>query len=160
VRLVIADTGPINYLILIGHVNILPELFERIVLPSAVREELAHPKAPSMVQQWMASPPSWIEIRNTTYRHDPELITLDAGEEDAIALAQELRADLLLMDDREGVEVARRKGFRVVGTLTVLAVAAQRGLVNLADAFGRLRGTNFRYQQSLMEQLLKEIAEG
>lgn len=60
---------------------------------------------------------------------------LDPGEKHAIALALELHADLLLMDDRDGVEIARRKGFRVAGTLIVLAMAAQHGLLNLMEAF-------------------------
>jgi predicted nucleic acid-binding protein len=58
VQLVIADTGPINYLILIDHIDILAALFERVVLPSAVRDELARSKAPPLVQNWIADPPS------------------------------------------------------------------------------------------------------
>ena len=53
------------------------------------------------------------------------------GEEDAIALAVELHADLILMDDRDGVAVARSKGFRVAGTLGILALAASHKLLNL-----------------------------
>jgi predicted nucleic acid-binding protein len=64
---------------------------------------------------------------------------LDAGEEDAIAPAVELHADLILMDDRDGVLVARSKGFRVAGTLGVLSMAAEHG-----------------YQQEVMDQLLAE----
>lgn len=157
-RLVIADTGPINYLILIGHIDILPKLFEKVLLPVTVRDELMRPKAPSLVQQWIAAPPPWIDIRQSAHAHDPEMDKLDAGEEDAIALAIELHAELLLMDDRDGVDVARRKGFRVAGTLAVLAMAAQHGLLNLAEAFERIKRTNFHYQQALMDQLLEEIA--
>jgi predicted nucleic acid-binding protein len=91
--------------------------------------------------------------------HDPALDKLDAGEEDAIALAVELRADLLLMDDREGVIVARRMGFKVAGTLTILAMAAQHRLLNLADAFDRIKRTNFHYQQELMDQFINEISD-
>ena len=47
-RLVIADTSPINYLLLIGHIDILPRLFERVIVPQIVRDELAHPKAPAV----------------------------------------------------------------------------------------------------------------
>lgn len=154
-RLVIADTGPINYLILIDHVDILPKLFEKVVLPAVVRDELARPKAPAAVQSWIATPPAWIEIRQSVHAHDPEMDELDAGEEDAIALAIELHADLLLMDDREGVMVAQRKGFRVAGTLAVLAMGSRHGLLNLAEAFDRLKRTNFHYQQDLMDQLLR-----
>ena len=158
-QLVIADTGPINYLILIDHVDILPALFERVVLPSAVRDELARSKAPPVVQKWIAEPPSWVDVRPVVQVHDPALDKLDAGEEDAIALAIELHADLPMMDDREGVIVARRKGFRVAGTLTVLAMAAHHQLLNLADAFDRIKLTNFHYQQELIDQFLREISD-
>jgi predicted nucleic acid-binding protein len=58
------------------------------------------------------------------------------------------------MDDREGARVARGKGFRVIGTLRVLDLGARRGLLDLADAFERIKGTNFRYRQELMDELL------
>ena len=69
-----------------------------------------------------------------------------------------LHADLLLMDDREGVIAARSKGLTVTGTLGVLGLAAQHDLLNLAEAFGRLKGTNFHYRQETMDQLLGEIS--
>ncbi len=81
---------------------------------------------------------------------------LDAGEEAAIVLAVELHADLLLMDDEEGVSAARRKGLEVIGTLGVLSRAGQRGLLNLADVFDRVKRTNFRFKQGIMDQFLAE----
>jgi predicted nucleic acid-binding protein len=62
VKLVIADTGPINYVILIGRIELLPRIFERIVLPAAVQAELSNPVAPPTVQRWIAAPPGWLEI--------------------------------------------------------------------------------------------------
>jgi predicted nucleic acid-binding protein len=157
VQLVIADTGPSNYIILIGHADILPSLFHRVVLPAAVCDELKNPKTPSLVQQWIASPPPWVEAHQATHVHDPEAATLDEGEEAAIALAVELHADLILMDDREGVHVARSKGFRVTGTLGILAQAAQHRLLNLSEAFDRLKQTSFHYQQELLDEFLEQI---
>lgn len=84
---------------------------------------------------------------------------LDEGETAAIALAISLDADLLLMDDREGVIVARSKGLRVTGTLEVLDLAAQRGLVNFAQAVDRLRQTTFRIPEALLDSLLKKHAQ-
>jgi len=155
-QLVIADTSPINYLILIGYVNILPALFQKVILPAAVQDELKNRKAPPLVKQWIANPPPWAQVRTAAHTFDPAMETLDAGEEEAIALAVELRADMILMDDREGVLIARSKGFRVAGTLGILAMAAAHGLLNLAEAFDRIKRTNFRYQQELMDQFLKE----
>jgi predicted nucleic acid-binding protein len=158
VRLVIADTSPINYLILIEHIDILPSLFDKVILPAVVRDELAHAKAPVAVRNWIADPPAWVDVRKTSSAHayDASLAKLDAGEEDAIALAIEIHADLLLMDDEDGVIAARRKGLEVIGTLGILSRAAQRRLLNLADAFGRVKRTNFRYRQEIMDQFLDE----
>ncbi len=153
-QLVIADTGPINYLILIGHIDVLPSLFHKIILPTAVRAELDD--APPSVKDWITAPPSWVEIRHTHHVYDLAAERLDADEEAAIALAIELHADLLLMDDRDGVKAARRKGIDVTGTLGLLSIAANAGLLDLADAFDRIKRTNFRYRQEIMDALLAE----
>ena len=159
-QLVIADTGPINYLILIGRIDLLPALFETVILPAVVRDELKHRKAPPAVQQWIASPPSWAEVRQSASVHDASMEALDAGEEDAIALAVEIHADLILMDDREGVLIARSKGFRVTGTLGILSMAAGRGLVDLAEAFDLIKQTTFHCDQEIMDQLLTDASGG
>lgn len=153
--LVIADTGPLNYLILIGHVNVLPILFQKIIVPSSVRDELT--AAPLPVRNWVAKPPEWLHITQSIHVYDAALDNLDEGERDAIALAVELHADLLLMDDREGVFAARSPGIEVTGTLGVLARAAKRNLLDLEEAFGRLKETNFRYRQETMNTLLQEL---
>lgn len=155
-QLVIADTGPVNYLVLIGHIDVLPILFQKIILPSSVRDELT--AAPLQVKNWIAKPPEWIDIRQSIHTHDPTLENLDEGERDAIALAVKLHAELLLMDDREGVVAAHRKGIEVTGTLGVLARAAKRNLLNLSQAYDRLKQTNFRYRQETMDLLLNELS--
>jgi predicted nucleic acid-binding protein len=161
VRLVIADTGPINYLVLIGNIDLLPILFEKVILPSAVQAELTDPDAPLSVRNWIADPPAWLDIHETPgsqFDHG-SVEGLDEGETAAIALAISLGADLLLMDDRKGVMVARGKGLRVTGTLGVLDIAAQRGLVNFAQAVNRLRRTTFRIPEALLDSLMKKHAQ-
>ena len=102
-QLVVADTGPINYLLLIEQIEILPALFGKVILPSVVRDEMARPKAPLMVRSWIANTPLWVEVRSAAVHFsDASLRRLDAGEGAAISLALEIEADLLLMDDREG----------------------------------------------------------
>jgi len=153
VRLVIADTGPIHYLILIGHIDILPRLFERVVLPSIVLFELSHELAPASVKRWAATP-AWLEVAESP------AVTLSAGihkgEAAAIALACRLYADLLLMDDRRGVNAAERQGLNVTGTLGVLDSAAGHGLLDFAQAVSALKLTTFRMPLALLDELLKK----
>lgn len=59
---VVADTSPINYLVLIDRIGILPQLYTRILIPTAVLEELKHPVAPEPVRDWAAHPPSWLDV--------------------------------------------------------------------------------------------------
>jgi predicted nucleic acid-binding protein len=91
---------------------------------------------------------------------DPETASLDAGERAAIALAEFLLADLVLMDERKGVRVSLRKGFEVAGTLGILDFAARSGLIDLAESFDRLKATNFRYRPQLLEDLLARFRLG
>jgi predicted nucleic acid-binding protein len=152
VRLAIADTSPINYLILIDHVEILPRLFARVVLPSAVEAELVASDAPADVRTWIATPPGWLEIIAAPVV--PNTAGIHRGEAAAIALANSMSADLLLIDDRKGVDVARRQGLRVTGTLGVLDVAAEHGLVDFAEAIRALERTTFRRSDELLNALL------
>lgn len=99
-----------------------------------------------------------MEVRKAAgvHVHGASLAKLDAGEEDAIVLAIEIHADLLLMDDEDGVIAARGKGLDVIGALGIPSRAAQRRLLNLADALDRVKRTNFRYRQEIMDQFLDE----
>lgn len=156
-RFVVADAGPIHYLVLTGDIALLPSLFAKVLTPERVRDELAHARAPEAVRAWIAAPPPWLEIRPVEGGRDADdLAALDAGERDAIALALATKADLLLMDDQGGVAAARRRGFAVTGTLGLLDLAARKGLVDLAAAFARLKATSFYYRQGLLDALLAE----
>jgi predicted nucleic acid-binding protein len=112
------------------------------------------------VRRWIEEPPGWVEIRHDSIAVDELLDFLDPGEAAVIALAAALRADMLLMDERKGVAVARRKGLTVTGTLGILAMASGRKLVHLADAFQRLRATNFHCSEELYRQLLDAAETG
>jgi len=160
-QVVVADTGPVNYLLLIDAIDVLPKLFDRIFVPAAVHDELAHADAPAAVRGWIAQAPAWLEVRPNPARSgdDSTGTDLDEGERAAIALAVAIGADLILMDDRAGVAVAHRQGLTVTGTLGVLDLATQRGLIDLAAAFARLKATNFRYRPEIMDALLAQHPE-
>jgi predicted nucleic acid-binding protein len=157
-RLVVADTGPLNYLVLIGDIELLPKLFERVLTPQTVRDELANREAPAAVRAWIAQPPAWLELQPNPDIRGDDLTTpkLDDGERAAIAQALAIKAEVVLMDDQDGVTLARRQGLTVTGTLGVLDLAARRGFIDLAEAFERLKATTFYYRQGLLDDLLAQ----
>ncbi len=158
-RLVVSDTGPINYLVLIEHIYILPALFDKVFIPFSVQEELKDSAAPIEVRRWIHHPPAWLEVRDPPVLScdDDSLSALGEGKREAIRLAASLQNNtVLLIDDREGVKAAIRRGLDKVGTLGVLDKAAQRGLLDLAGAFARMRLTIFRFPEKLMQKMLAE----
>lgn len=109
--LVIADTSPLNYLILIEAVDLLPRLYGQVILPQAALNELRDPAAPPLVWNWATNLPSWIEVRNPAVgarvAREGRLDALGPGEREAITLAEQFRfvsPVLLLLDE----EAARR----------------------------------------------------
>jgi predicted nucleic acid-binding protein len=156
--IVIADTGPFNYLILIQEIYILPALYGRILLPISVSIELKHPHAPEVVRSWMKQPPAWLDVRTPTRQPDTELsgAHLDAGERDAILLAEELGADQLIIDEIRGRRIAQRRRLPVTGTLGVLRAAANEGLLDLKSAVLRLSQTNFHVAQDVLDRLMQD----
>ena len=159
-RLVVADTSPIRYLLQIGYIELLPQLFGKILIPSVVYDELTHPSTPEVVRNWTISMSDWLEVSVAGDSNDPSLRALDKGEKSAISLGLSLGAHLILIDERSGTAVARDKGFEVIGTIGVLDLAARRGMIDLADAIARLRTTNFRRREALFDALLNQHKRG
>ena len=152
----VADTSPVCYLILIGEVELLPKLFGEILIPSAVAAELDDPRGPATLTAWMSRPPPWLRIRQLSDRPvPPALALLEAGEQDAISLALELQADVVLLDERAGRRAAEQLGLRVTGVLGILEAGSRRGLVDLSRAIDRLSRTSFRVSKRLVQLLLE-----
>jgi len=107
--IVVADAGPLHYLILIGAVDVLGPLYNRVVLPEAVAQELRYQRAPAAVRAWISSLPGWAEIRPDPYS-DPSIEFLDPGERAAISLAVSLNADRVLIGEWDGRAEAERRG--------------------------------------------------
>ena len=142
--LAVTDTSPLHYLILIGRVELLPRLYEYIVLPHAVVSELLHPSTPSEVRAWIRALPSWCEVRQLHQDIPRELFRLGAGEREAIVLVEQLRADILLVDDDAGRKAARQRALPLTGTLGLLATAGERDWVDFPAAVAQLQATTFR----------------
>lgn len=153
--IVVSDTSPINYLLLIDQMELLPLLFGRIIIPDIVRDEMLDPDAPPVLQQWITNPPSWLTVQ-TVPVIDATLSSLDPGEQAAIILAQTLPADLLIIDERLGRRIAKERGIAIIGTLGILDDAAAQGLINLAEAITQLQQTNFRVSRRIIQALLNK----
>lgn len=153
--IVIADTSPINYLVLIGEIDVLQKLFSRVILPEGVFDELQSDKAPKPVKEWITALPAWCEIKPVKITIESELERLGLGERQAIMLAKHLGADLLIVDDRAGVREALKRNLRVAGTLFVLEEAAVRGFLNLSEAITKLQQTSFRVSPKIIQQVLE-----
>jgi predicted nucleic acid-binding protein len=153
--IVVADTSPLNYLILIDRIDVLKPLYGGIVVPSAVRDEMLHPSAPALARVWAGNLPSWIEVREpgATTRQFPR--GLGAGEREAIAFAHAHKADLVLIDEKLGRREAQLLGLQVIGTLGILQEAHERGLLDLREAIQRLQGTTFQIAPSLLRSALE-----
>jgi predicted nucleic acid-binding protein len=140
--IVVADTSPLNYIVLIGAVDVVPDLYNRIVIPQTVAAELCAPHTPAEVRAWLAHPPAWLDIVPDP-PSDGTLNALDPGERAAITLAFSLGASRLLIDDFAGRAEAERLNLQVTGTLGVLAEAHRKHLLNFDEAVTRLTNTTF-----------------
>jgi predicted nucleic acid-binding protein len=153
--IVVSDTSPLNYLILIDYQDVLPILFGQIIIPQAVLDELQHEKTPEKIKDWIAAKPVWLDARNVRLSPSNKLENLDYGEREAIFLAEELGADAILIDERDGRREAAKLGFITIGTLSVLDRAAETGLISFAEAIDRLRKTPFREPKQIVETLMR-----
>lgn len=155
--IVIADSSPINVLVRIAQVQVLPSLFHEVIIPEEVVLELSHSKTPPVVREFIASGPSWLVVRQAP--GSPRLPGLDAGEEAAIQLALLEEESLILMDDADGRRVARSQGLRVIGTIGILEEGAVRGHVDFPLAIEQLEQTDFRVDARLVADALARDME-
>ncbi|MEX2213598.1 MAG: hypothetical protein WD768_05695 [Phycisphaeraceae bacterium] len=156
--IVVSDTTPLNYLVLIGAIDVLPRLFNEVYVPPAVLRELSHANAPAIVRDWVTSPPAWLKVETPVARL-PSTAGLDAGEADAISLAKERHITDVLIDEYRGRKVAAEEGLFALPTLAILERAAEQGLIDLHAALGALAATTYRVRPELIEAALRREAE-
>ena len=100
----------------------------------------------------MANPPTWVDVRPVAADAISRVTdNLDLGERAAIALAETVAADLLLIDEAAGRAEAKRRRLRVTGTLGVLRAGAEQGVVNVPDLIERLTNTTFYMDEALVK---------
>lgn len=145
---VVADTTPLNYLIVIDRAEILASLFGEVLIPQAVLDELSHPKAPMAVSRWLENKPHWLRI--TPVLRLDETMQLGKGENEAISLAVERHLKVVLIDERLGRAAAEARGLIPIGTLNLIDLADEKGLTDGIAALTDLRQTTFRADTELL----------
>jgi predicted nucleic acid-binding protein len=158
---VIADSTPLIYLAAIGKFDLLGVLYGQIIIPSAVYEEVVIQGAgrPGAAETAGAS---WIDRQAVS---NPAKVTslpthLDSGESEVIALAEELRADLVIMDESAGRHVLAGRRMAFIGTVGVLMQAKQRGLIAaLKPELDQLRACGFHLTDRVYQACLAACGE-
>jgi predicted nucleic acid-binding protein len=157
---VVVNATPIISLSLIDRLDLLDELYPRVVIPSAVhREVVTGGKDRPGVISLESSP--WIEVRDVEDPGRAALLSdLDRGEAEVIATAQELSADLVILDERLGRRHARRLGLALTGTLGVLLRAKREGMVSELGPFvEKLRVNGIWLGDALVREALRLSGE-
>jgi predicted nucleic acid-binding protein len=151
--IVVADSSPLVVLVNIGHVEILPAIFWEVVIPPQIAAELADAKRPQAIRDFIGRKPLWLRVQ-APIRLEP-IPDLHEGERAAISLASELKADLLLIDESDGRSAALARHLQITGTIGILQRAAEQALLDLAEAFERIKGTDFWISPKLLDAELE-----
>ncbi len=153
----VSNTTPLRYLIAIGHENLLGQLFETVFVPLAVHEELTEPRTPENVRRRVMSLPAWYQVRKLLEDEiSPFPVTLHRGERQAILLAEEIKPDILLIDDYVGRMIALSRSLPLSGTLGVVERADTMGFISDFPAIlDALKTSGFFIGDSLTRGMLK-----
>jgi predicted nucleic acid-binding protein len=154
-RKVISNTTPILSLIKIGKLDILKELYGQIMIPEAVFNEM------EVGKDWLfykdLSKIDWIRIEPIQQITSKlYLFDLDAGEAEVIILAQEQKADLVIMDEIMGRRYAKQLGLKLTGTLGILLRAKEKGLI---EAIAPLISDLIKNGVWISSELIKVVLE-
>lgn len=160
--IVVSDTSPIRGLIAIGKSELLEQLFKKVIIPQAVANELLRIKVlETEINLFLKQ--SWIEVKQVRHIEEYTHIRkhLDEGETEAIILAQQLNAELLLMDESKGRKLAKELHIKSLGLIGVLLKAKKNSLITevkpLLDELMNKHG--FWIQKDLYLHILESIQE-
>ncbi|MFY0654696.1 MAG: DUF3368 domain-containing protein [Cyclobacteriaceae bacterium] len=149
-RVIISDTSCFITLSNIGQLDLLKNIYGEITTTSEV------------VQEYGAELPEWVEVLSPKDLSRQELLELhiDRGEASAIALALELKASLIILDDYKARKAAVKLGLTITGTIGVIVRAKKNGIIkSLIPILNDLKETNFRFSKELEESALREAGE-
>jgi len=151
--IVVANAGPLIALAGIGRIDLLKFLFEQIHIPTAVRDEVFSSQSgrPGAAEVATAG---WVRVESVRDTTAVRILRerLDRGESEAIVLAIELSADLLLIDEARGRRIAEARGLNKTGTLGTLVMAKKRGLIsNITPLLDELLARGFWLHKELYQ---------
>lgn len=159
---VISDTSPIINLAAINLLGLLPNLFEKVIIPQKVYEEIVINGA-GMAGADDIEQADWVEVRQVKdQKHVESLLNkIHPGEAEALVLSLELSADLVIIDDAEARNIAQSMGLDYTGLLGILLVAKQKKLIpEIRQVMNRLiSDTSFRISRPLYNQILEMAGE-
>lgn len=145
--LIISDTSCLIALDRINKLNLLKELFQQIVTTREVKEEFGK-ELPGWIQI--------VEVQNTAKLQELEIV-LDKGEASTIALALETEKSILIIDEKKGRKVAKSLKIEIIGTLKVIQMAKQKGIIKSAQPMiEALQKAGFRFSQKIIKILLND----
>lgn len=154
--IIVADTTPISELAKVNYLNLLPKLFGRVIIPQGVYDELTtgqHPAA-ELVQElfWL----DMVAVNNRLVVKELQQVgNLDLGESEAIALAEEMNADQLLIDEKAARRVAMTRNLPLIGTMGVLLLAKRQGEIeNVKNILDQMQQQGTRISDRLYTQVL------
>ena len=150
---VVSNSSPLIALARIQRLDLLPAIFESILIPPAVAREIA-PSIPAL--------PTWLRIQAPSVLPPAPLLRrrLGVGEREALALAIELRADWIILDDLPARRAAEASGLNVIGTLGTLVRAKRSGLLKaIRPELDALVRTSFFVSPKLYDDLLQAAGE-
>jgi len=154
--IIVSDTTPLRYFIEIEEMYVLEKLFGEVIIPEKVAEELQRPKTPQQVKNWMQSRPAWLKVRKADVSLFIPTKKIGDGEREALALAVELKADVVLMDDKDAAAEAQRHSILTIPTFAILEQAAARNLIDLPKTVDAMRRTSFRLPpEEVVEAMLR-----
>ena len=157
----VVNTSPIVYLSSINQLGLLKKLFKEVYIPNAVKQELLSGSKDSFGVKEIKTE-KWIKPRKIKNKLAKEylLTDIDNGEAEVIILAEELKTDTLIMDDKLGRKIAKLRDIKVTGTLRILIAAKEKGLlVEVKPLIKRLKENGFWISDDVYEAILKEAKE-
>jgi hypothetical protein len=154
----VSNSSPLIALGKIGRLTILKDLFGRIYIPLKVYEEITVIQYASERELFKSDWIKVVKVRNRELIRELRRGGLDEGEIEAIALAMEVSADILLIDDKKGRKIAQGYGLNILGTLGVLIEAHNRGLItHIQSEIERLKEIGFWISQDIEEAILQQV---